>query len=190
MRYDASVSATNLQDVDLVNVENVEITNTGDAAYDFSAQSESLTINGNSGDDTITGGSAADSISGGNGDDVFIVTDTDQTVDGGFGNNDTVRYDASVSAANLQDVDLVNVENVEITNTGDAAYDFSAQSESLTISGNSGDDTITGGSAADDIDGGEGSDVFLGVKSTTQLTAPKLRSTKLPNAERARTTHR
>ncbi|MDC0013215.1 Ig-like domain-containing protein, partial [Octadecabacter sp.] len=124
---------------------------------DISGFAASMTVHGGSGDDNITGGSGRDTLFGYEGDDVFIVTENDK-ISGGDG-NDTVRFDASVSATNLSNTELVNVEKVEITNTGDAAYDFSAQTESLTISGNTGDDTITGGSAADSIAGGNGDDV-------------------------------
>ncbi|WP_067223332.1 beta strand repeat-containing protein [Marinomonas gallaica] len=160
VRFGAAVTSANLSNGDLLNVETVEITNTGDAAYDFSAQTEALTITGNTGADTITGGAGADTITGGAGDDILVAQDTD-TIDGGA-DNDTVRFDSAVSAANLLDADLLNVETVEITNTGDAAYDFSAQTEALTITGNTGADTITGGADADTITGGAGADIITG----------------------------
>jgi Ca2+-binding RTX toxin-like protein len=162
VRYAAAVTAANLLDADLVNVENVEITNVGNASYDFSVQTEALSITGNSGADTITGGTAADTLTGGSGDDILIATDADTLIDGGVGTGDTVRFAAAVSATNLLDADLVNVENVGITNTGNASYNFSAQTEALVIVGNTGNDTITGGSAADTITGGAGTDTLTG----------------------------
>ncbi|MCV2875055.1 hypothetical protein OE810_02170 [Rhodobacteraceae bacterium XHP0102] len=138
------------------------------------------TIIGTATDDTITGGAGADSLTGGDGDDLLIADDTD-TIDGGD-DNDTAVFTAAVSAANLLDADLVNVENVGVI--GAYNFDFSAQTEALNISGSSGtgddaaktivggaggdtilggsgNDTITGGAGADRLFGGDGDDIFL-----------------------------
>jgi Ca2+-binding RTX toxin-like protein len=161
-RFNASVSASNLLDAGLVNIQVVEISNTNAGAYDFSAQTEALSIIGGSADDTITGGSAADSLTGGNGNDVLIATDTDAMINGGDGTNDTVWFNAAVTAANLANADLLNIEKVLITNSSSAAYDFSLQQENLSIIGGAAADTITAGSGNDTIEGGDGADVLIG----------------------------
>lgn len=195
IKFAASVSAANLLDGDLVlntaptakAYDAIEITNAGNGTYNFSAQTETLIITGNTGNDTIDGGAGNDVIDGGNGNDVLfgnagadtitgglgidsligglgndelIADDTDALIDGGAGVN-TVKFAAAVSAT-LADADLVNVGTVEITNTGNAAYAFTNQTEALVINGNSGNDTITGGNANDTIDGGAGNDALDG----------------------------
>ena len=162
VRFAAAVSASNLLDADLDSVESVLINNTGNAAYDFSAQSEALNISGGNGDDTITGSSASDTLFGGAGTDVLIATDTDVLIDGGAGSADTVQFSAAVSAANLANGDLVNTEAILITNASSAAYDFSAQTENLSITGGDAVDSITGGSGNDTITGNGGADSLLG----------------------------
>ena len=179
----------------LVGVENVVITNTGNAAYDFTGELEALNISGNSGADTITGGSAADTLSGGAGNDLLVATATDALIDGGAG-TDTARFAAAVSTANLLDADLVNVESVEVTLAA-ATYDFSVQTEALAITstagntvlggsandtitasntasvltGSGGADTLTGGAGNDTLTGGTGADSLLGGAGDDELYA-------------------
>jgi Ca2+-binding RTX toxin-like protein len=159
--FAAAVVAANLADGDLTNVENITITNAGAASYDFSGQSEALNISGGSANDTITGGSASDTFSGGGGNDVLIAADNDALIDGGMGSN-TARFGAAVTGANLTDAKLVNVQSIAITNASAAAYDFSPQTEALSITGGDANDTITGGSDYDTIDGGAGADSLIG----------------------------
>jgi Ca2+-binding RTX toxin-like protein len=160
--FAAGVTAKNLMDGDLINVEAISVTNTSDAAYDFSSQSEQLSITGGGANDTITGGKAADTLNGGAGNDVIVASDLDK-IDGTSG-NDTVRFAAAVSAANLADADLENIANIVITNTKAATYDFSAQAgEAFNIAGGSGNDTIitVAGMAGDTVSGGAGNDVLV-----------------------------
>ncbi|MFO0291703.1 MAG: beta strand repeat-containing protein, partial [Rhodospirillales bacterium] len=161
VRFAASVSTSNLANADLLNVEVVEIANAAAGSYDFSVQTEALTISGGSANDTITGGTAADRLLGGDGDDVLVATDTDALIDGGSGTSDTVVFRAAVSSANLASTELVNVEAVAIANTSAASYDFSVQTEALTIAGGGANDTITGGSGADSLIGGGGNDLLV-----------------------------
>jgi Ca2+-binding RTX toxin-like protein len=181
------VTAANLLDGDLDAVENVSITNPNNAAYDFSVQNEDLAITGNTGNDTITGGLGNDtitggsgndslsggdginSLSGGDGDDTFVVKGTD-SVDGGAGTTDIVKFANSVSAFDFFDTDLVNVETIMLTNTGSATYDFSVQTEALTITGGTGVANITGGTGADTITGGTGADSITGGTGADSIT--------------------
>lgn len=161
VQFAATVSAAKLSDRDLVNIEVVEITNTSDASYDFSVQTELLTIKGGDGNDTITGGKGVDQLYGGNGDDVLLARDTDARIDGGYG-EDQVEFAAAVSVKNLSDSDLVDIETVVITNKANARYDFSVQTDDLEIVGGVGQDTIIGGRGSDTIKGGDGADSLAG----------------------------
>jgi Ca2+-binding RTX toxin-like protein len=105
--YAAAVSS--LTDAELTRVENVVITAAGD--YDFSNQSEGLDITGTASADTLRGGSGADALRGGLGNDALYAGDNDTLIDGGNG-ADTAYFAASVSAKNLADSELVNVETV------------------------------------------------------------------------------
>ncbi len=176
VQFDADVLATDLADRDMVNVEVIAVTNSGTGAYDFSAQSEKLVIMGGSQDDSITGGQAADKLYGGDGDDTLVAQDSDALIDGGANTSeggvtgkDTVQFATSVSAAKLLDLDLVNVEVIEITNLGNARYDFSVQTEALEIDGATGNDTIIGGRGADLIQGGGGADSLAGGAGADQI---------------------
>jgi Ca2+-binding RTX toxin-like protein len=171
-----AAAVASLADTALEGVENVVITNTVAAAYDFGSQTEALNITGSrlvdsitggGGNDTITGGTGADSLVGGAGDDVIVAEATDAKIDGTSG-NDTVRFAAAVTKSSsgvydLTDAELVNIDNVEITNTGNAEYNFGDQTEALNITGGRGKDTITGGQAADTLRGGNGNDLLIAV---------------------------
>ena len=159
VRFTTAVTTLNLRDVDLVNVENVELTFVGNAAYDFSVQKEALNITGGSGNDTITGGLGSDTVLGGSGDDLLIANARDRLIDGGDG-DDTVRYGAAVASL-VDDAGLINVEFVVITNAGNAIYNFGTQTEALNILGGMGRDTILGGSSADTLQGGSGNDLLV-----------------------------
>ena len=117
-----------------------------------SAQADYLS--GGSGLDFLSGGAGADILDAGSGNDILVAEDTDTLIDGGThssGGADIVRFAAAVSATNLLDADLINVEAIEITNTAGARYDFSAQTEALVITGNIGNDIILGGRGKDTI---------------------------------------
>lgn len=157
--FGASVSADELTDIELQQVQTLIVTTTTGGRFDFSTQSESLDLRGGNGNDTLLGGYASDTLRGGAGNDLLLAQDID-VIEGGAG-QDIVRFDASVSASQLLDVDLVDVETVEITFAGSASYDFSLQSESLTITGTAFSDTLIGGLAADSILGGDGDDLLV-----------------------------
>lgn len=158
--FSRNVSASNLSDVDLIDVERIVIESSRAGSYDFSAQTESLLIWGSSSADTITSGSAVNTIWSGAGNDVLVIQDTDQ-VNGGS-DIDTVRFADDVDSGDLLEEDLVNVENIVITQTSDGYYDFSVQNEALNITGNSAKDSIIGGDGWDTINGGAGWDTLIG----------------------------
>jgi Ca2+-binding RTX toxin-like protein len=179
VRFAAAVSAVNLLNADLQNVENVLITNTGNASYNFSAQSEGLDITGNSGADTLTGGSGNDTIVGnagvdsiiaGAGDDIIVGAQDDALLDGGIqASKDVLKIGAAFN--DLSDDQIVNIEEVQITEAN-LTVSLDQQLESLkivgyaagasTILGGVGNDTIIGGSGGDNITGGAGDDSITG----------------------------
>jgi Ca2+-binding RTX toxin-like protein len=178
VQFAAGVSKKNLLDKDMTNIEFVNITSGSAGTYDFSAQTEKLTIQGASVNDSVIGGQASDKLYGGDGDDTLAAQDIDALIDGGIG-ADTVQFSAAVSATKLLDVDLVNVEVIEITNELNARYDFSVQTEKLEIAGWAGsdtlvggrnDDTISGGGLGDSLAGGAGDDVIKGDAGNDMLT--------------------
>jgi Ca2+-binding RTX toxin-like protein len=118
-------------------------------------------LTGNGGANVLTGGSGVDTLIGGGGNDTLVADDLDGTIEGGDG-TDTVQFRSGVSSANLANGDLATVEVVAITNTTAGSYDFSAQTEALSILGGTATDTITGGSGADVIDGGAAADLMTG----------------------------
>lgn len=114
--------------------------------------------------DTLDGGAGSNLLVGGpvTGHNLLIANDTD-TIDGGAASTgNTVQFGAAVSKANLLDDHLLNVQNVVITNTGNAGYDFSVQTEYLNISGNTGNDTIYASSGGSTIYGNAGNDSLVG----------------------------
>jgi Ca2+-binding RTX toxin-like protein len=134
----------------------------------------SLVINGNSrnnsltggeGNDTINGGAGIDTLIGGAGDDIYIVdSSTDLLTEAAGAGTDTVKAKVSFSLAAI-----ANVEN--ITLTGSANIDGTANSLNNLLIGNSGNnslsggegnDTIIGGAGNDSLDGGAGSDTLNG----------------------------
>ena len=140
-------------DSQIVNIENVTLT--AAVTLDLHQQTESFTITGSSGVDSITGGS---------GDDIIYVGGGATLLDGGAG-NDTLVFSANFADTN--NAQIVNIENVTLQSP--ATIDFSHQSEGFTFTGSSGADTITGGSgsdtfigsAGDNLTGGLGADTFV-----------------------------
>ena len=98
----------------------------------LSAAQNGQSLYGLAGNDLLDGGAYTRlGLYGGDGNDTLIGHASD-TLDGGAG-VDTVRFAASVSG--LSDKMLLNVEVIEITNTGAGSYDFGSQTEALTITG-------------------------------------------------------
>jgi len=153
-----AITTTTLGDsVTLVNGSN---TITGGSGQD--------SLSGGSGSDTITGNAGNDYLFGDEGNDLLTAENNDLLIDGGSG-VDTVRFSSSAGSG-LSDLELVDVEVIEISATNGGNFDFRAQSESLQILGNkgndtiqagSGNDTLGGGLGNDSLDGGAGNDVFL-----------------------------
>ena len=161
------------------------------------------TISGGAGDDSITGGAGIDNLTGGDGNDIFVVaTLTDftdltsvETVTGGAGNADVLKFTASgtVNSADLlgisgiETISLASTSGTHTVNLNDAVFTANGAT-SLTLS-----DTGTGNygitvsaigvsaankitvntanvAAADDsLVGGSGNDTFVFLVGTGDL---------------------
>lgn len=154
----------------------------------------SFTFNGSAESDgyyTISGSESADTITGGALSDIIIADDTD-TIDGGSdGYNgttdlgDKVIFKQAVSAANLTDAHLTNIESVVVTDydvDASEVYDFSAQSENLliqvdnsvaftgvTVTGGAGNDVITLGTGPDIVNVNAGIDTIIALSAVDSL---------------------
>ena len=136
------------------------------------------TLNGLGGDDLLNGGGGNDRLFGGDGTDTLIGGNGNDSLDGGAG-IDTADYSASGSAVT---VNLVTGSG----SGGDAAGDTltgvenvigSGQNDSLTgdaganaLSGGAGNDTLIGGAGADTLSGGAGTDRVDYAGSTAGVT--------------------
>jgi Ca2+-binding RTX toxin-like protein len=104
-----------------------------------------LTINGEEGDDALTGGDGDDVITGGNGNDTLKAGAGNDRVDGGSGAD-------TVSGGDGTDV-VVGGGGGDALTGGDG---------SDTVDGDAGGDTLSGGEGSDTVNGGEGNDRLKG----------------------------
>jgi hypothetical protein len=130
-----------------------------------------LSINGATGDDTITGGQADDSFDGGGGNDTLdggpgndslLGRSGDDTLTGGDG-SDTARYVSDPLGV------TVDLSRSGVQPTGASGNDSLSGIENLVgspfddmLTGDGGDNEISGGGGADRIVGGNGSDILEG----------------------------
>ncbi|MFN7780691.1 MAG: hypothetical protein ACK5RK_17805, partial [Betaproteobacteria bacterium] len=135
---------------------------------DAADSTQSVTLVGTSGVNTLVGGSAADVIDGAGGADTLlgnagsdriVYSGTAVVIDGGVADNDVlvVKSAATIdlSAADQSSDDTANVTGFESVDATDSA-------ESVTLTGDADVNTLIGGSAADLIDGTGGADSLLG----------------------------
>lgn len=104
-----------------------------------------LTINGEEGDDALTGGDGDDVITGGNGNDTLRAGAGNDRVDGGSGAD-------AVSGGDGSDV-VMGGGGSDALKGGDGAD---------TVGGDAGGDTVSGGEGSDTVNGGEGNDRLKG----------------------------
>lgn len=111
-----------------------------------------LLLNGDAGNDTITGSAEDDTILGGDGDDMISGDAGNDTLRGGLGND---------SLAGGDDDDLLEGEDGNDTLQGDAGND--------SLLGSFGDDVLLGGDGDDTARGGFGSDALNGMSGNDSL---------------------
>jgi len=153
------------------NIENLKLTGstningTGNNLNNLlSGNSGNNSLTGGAGNDSIDGGPGNDSLSGGAGDDIYIVdSSTDLITEAAGAGTDTVKAKVSFSLAAI-----ANVEN--ITLTGSANIDGTANSLNNLLIGNSGNNSLSGGEGNDTIIGGAGNDSLDGGAGADSLT--------------------
>ncbi len=152
--------ATNVDQTtgDAVNVTNFENLDASalTTALAVTASGIANTITTGTGNDIIDGGGGADVINAGGGDDTVAYYGTENSIDGGSGNN-TLQL-KTVATVNLASADQTVGDSTIVSNFQNV--DASALSSSVLITGSIGANTITGGSGNDTIDGGGGADVI------------------------------
>jgi Ca2+-binding RTX toxin-like protein len=176
VQSDASVDLSNAR---FINVDNIELTGTGNINATGNSLANLITGNsgvnllrGGAGNDTVIGGDGADSLRGDAGNDTIYGADDDNLLDGG-GQTDWLIIGSDFNDAN--DGQIINIENV-LALTDGLTIDFSSQTEnfavtgfdtgSTTFVGGNGADTFTGGSGTDSINGGVGADWLSGTTAS------------------------
>jgi Ca2+-binding RTX toxin-like protein len=133
------------------------------------------TLSGSAGgNDTLTGGAGVDSLHGGLGlgNDVFLyAAPTDfsvgESVDGGGGTDDVLRFTSTVAGSTLTLSGTVLVDSVAIANAAGVAtgtalnVNAAAVTNALTIMGNNGANVLTGTAQADTLIGNGGNDTLV-----------------------------
>ncbi len=161
------------------------VTHQGTSAAEFLTGSANADIMiGGLGNDTLSGGDGADALRGGAGDDSLAGGAGADRLDGGLG-RDTASYGLSPTAV------TINLATSLISG-GDASGDIYGSIENLTgsafndsltgdaqanlLSGNAGVDTLTGGAGNDTLVGGAGNDTLSGGAGTDTAVFSGLRS--------------
>ena len=120
-------------------------------------------IDGQDGDDSVTGGTANDTIMGGDGDDTIAGLGGNDSIDAGDG-DDVVSGDDgddTIQAGDGDDIVTGNLGNDSVLG-GDGLDSLSGNEGLDTLNGNSGADTISGDDGGDFILGGGGADLISG----------------------------
>ncbi|MDC8774573.1 beta strand repeat-containing protein, partial [Roseateles albus] len=152
----------------------------GDGDDSLKGQDGNDNVYGGEGSDSLDGGAGVDNLSGGAGDDRLVYDAIDGNVSGGAGLDLLVlQSDAVIGNINLGNAaDQTAGDNALVTQM--EGVDFSAITQAVSFSGNSGgadwligsafndslsglagDDVLDGGVGADSLIGGQGNDIFL-----------------------------
>ncbi len=141
----------------------------GNDTINASAVATGLRLEGNAGNDTVTGGAGNDTLFGNEGDDWLRGGGSDDSLDGGSG-VDTLSEAGDVNLT-LDSSTLVGLGNDQFINIeqailvgGDSAnvIDASLFSGPVTVMAGGGDDTVIGSDNADQLFGGSGNDSLIG----------------------------
>ena len=139
---------------------------------DWDSTEDTITINGDGDDETITGTARTDTINAGGGNDTMFANDIFDSFDGGSG-NDTLASNVGwglnltfnlltgrINSSGLDYGIIANVENLQIN--GHATLIGDAGNNVLTATSATGVNIIDGGAGDDTIDAGGGNDVVIG----------------------------
>ena len=156
-----SVVATDIA-VDNGSVANPGVTVNGTSGNDsLTGGSGDDTLNGFDGNDTLNGGAGADSMVGGNNDDVYIVDNAgDVLVEQVNGGIDEAR--SSVSYTLPDWVNNLTLTGSAVSGTGNAVENvITGNGANNALSGMDGTDTLIGAGGNDTLTGGAGNDTFV-----------------------------
>ncbi len=119
-------------------------------------------LNGSDGNDLLIGGLGTDTMNGGAGDDLYIIDQTDETInEAANGGSDTVRSNVNYTLP-------ANVEN--LTFTGNSPVNGTGNDDDNRIIGNSADNVLRGGNGSDILNGANGNDILNGEGGNDALT--------------------
>jgi Ca2+-binding RTX toxin-like protein len=142
------------------NVENLTLT--GTAALNGTGNTLNNILTGNAAANTLNGLAGADKLIGGLGNDLYIIDNTgDVVTENASAGTDTVN-------SSITYVLTANVEN--LTLTGTAALNGTANTLNNTLTGNAAANTLNGGAGNDTILGLAGNDLLTGGNGTDKLT--------------------
>ena len=131
------------------NVENLTLTGSGN----FTAGGNSLDnhLTGNNGNNLLAGGIGADTLEGGLGDDIYVLSDSMDTIID-IGGEDTIRSNLDITLiSDIENADLVGIaDTVAIGNGLDNK-----------LYGNMADNILDGAGGVDILTGGQGADTFV-----------------------------
>ena len=157
-----ALTTFSLAGTNFTSVENLVFTGTGNVVFEGNSLDNTITggtgndslagalgndsLIGSSGNDTLDGGVGNDKLSGGTGNDIYIVdTVNDIVIEAAGEGTDTVQ--TALSSFTLASANVTNVENLTFTGVG-----------GFTGTGSASANTMIGGAGADLLDGAEGND--------------------------------
>ena len=157
-----ALTTFSLAGTDFTSVENLVFTGTGNVVFEGNSLDNTITggagndslagalgndsLIGSSGNDTLDGGVGNDKLSGRTGNDIYIVdTVNDIVIEAAGEGTDTVQ--TALSSFTLASANVTNVENLTFTGVG-----------GFTGTGSASANTMIGGAGADLLDGAEGND--------------------------------
>ena len=131
------------------NIENLTLL--GDGNFTAGGNSLDNVLIGNSGNNILAGGLGSDRLEGGLGDDIYVLSDTADTIID-IGGVDTIR-------SNLDVVLIGDIENADLVGIGDTMAIGNGLDNALV--GNMADNLLEGAGGVDTLTGGQGADTFV-----------------------------